>query len=158
MGLFNSVYSEPLSLKISDPCLGAILNPDRSLRVPLLFTVPLGETQATKQLQGTKDSVSMKYGNGYELCGPRSYQVYTETDEPFLSDALIMRSGKSGDLSGADLVSLTLLSYEIGPILSHKVKLIVRLDRYPEQKVSFPVTLEYRECHVESFMGIPVEK
>ena len=74
-GLFNSVLSQPIEIKIVDPCPTAQLNPNRALSIPSNLNVPPGEMQVTRNLIGTKDSVSVAYGNGFDLCGEREYTV-----------------------------------------------------------------------------------
>jgi hypothetical protein len=70
-GLFNSVISSPFTIEITNPCLNAVLNPNGALQIPEAIKVPPRETLVTRELIGTKDSVSILYGNGFELCGTR---------------------------------------------------------------------------------------
>ena len=106
------------------------MNPDKSLRIPSVFTVPLGEDEVTFDILGTKDSISFEYGNGYNLCGPRVYEIYAEGENvPFENDSFTITKDKSfdADLYGADEISFSLLSFEEGPIMAKKVRFYVYL-------------------------------
>ena len=69
-----------------------------------------------------------------------------------------MENQKSTELEGADNITLSLISYELGPIMTHKVYVNIYLDWYPERRVVFPMNLEYRECYAKDFKGTPIEK
>ena len=155
-GLFNSVLSEPLTLEITNPCLGTVLNPYSRFALPTVLTVPAGQAQEVRLVQGPRDSVSLMYGNGYDRCGKRSYVIYREDGTPYMDDAFtIYHYGK--DSNGADLIALSLLSSTQGPLLTQKMRVDVYLNDYQERtKIQYPMTLEYRECYASRFEGASI--
>ena len=157
-GLFNSIFSDPMTIEIENPCLDAVLNPNRNLGVPQALTVPVGDTEATWQILGTEDSISVAFGNGYNLCGNRVYEVLTPDGRPYLSDSFSMVIESSDASEGADLINFTLQSFEEGPIYTKLVKVDVYLERYPDKRISFPIELGFRECYASGFGGSQIEK
>lgn len=157
-GLFKSIMSEPIKLEVTNPCLSSELNPDGELKLPYILSVPLGETEASWNMIGTKDSVSVKYGNGYNLCGPRAYRLRNQMGEPLLNDSLKMRQERVESIEGADAISLNLKSFELGPSMKKKIVVEVYLEEYPDRSISFQTTLEYRECYSMNFKGAQIEK
>ena len=107
---------------------------------------------------GTEDSISIEYGNGYDLCGSRMYEVLTEDGMPYLSDAFSMLRDDSDDQAGADVISFTLLSFELGPILTKSLKVDIYLEDYPEKRISFPLEIGFRECYASDFGGDQIGK
>jgi len=88
-GLFDFVLSGELLVEIVDPCLNTKLNSDNSFGVPSTLTVPSGKLLLESVFKGPKDSVSILYGNGFDLCGSRSYKIAYEDDgRPYDGDAL----------------------------------------------------------------------
>lgn len=72
-GFFGSVTSNLVNITITDPCLKTELNPNGALQIPLRLSIPIGESQIIKQFIGPKDSKSILYGNGFDICGARLY-------------------------------------------------------------------------------------
>ena len=81
-GLFNSVYSAQLKIQIVNPCDLSVVNGDGSLKVEDLIVLE-GLTETFVTYQGPSDTASIKYGNGYDLCGPLTYTIVTPSGQPF---------------------------------------------------------------------------
>ena len=79
---------------------------------------------------------------------------------PFKSDSftIIRENSFDVDTTGADLIYFSLLSFEQGPIMARKVRVFVSLEQYPDQKISFPMDLEFRQCYAKYFAGGTIEK
>ena len=75
-GKFYSAQSEIITVKISDPCIDSKILANEIF--PETLSVRAGSTLEELKLKGPKDSVSIDYGNGYDMCGPLGYQVLTE--------------------------------------------------------------------------------
>ena len=108
-------------------------------------------------LTGPKDSVSAVYGGGYSLCGPRQYEVTYEDGRPYTRGAFTLKL-KGNHPNGADVISISLKSYEEGPPSTERLKISVQLKQYPEiEEISFLTTIVYRECFASKFEGPQVE-
>lgn len=101
-GLFESVMSVTLQIEVRDPCLSTVINEDRAFRVPQSFQAPLGQTEYVQNLIGPTDSVSAGFGNGYDLCGPRSYTIYAEDDSLYTEGIFSVTKSVNQTASGAD--------------------------------------------------------
>ena len=75
------MYSDPIKLTILDPCRNSTVN---SLE-PLIteFAVPEGRGKETQLFDGPTDSMSVIYGNGYDRCGPFTYNFRDLEGVPF---------------------------------------------------------------------------
>ena len=77
-GQFNSILSQPIVITIVDPCKNSVVNADGGLQVNNL-SVPLGSESQSLSYAGPTDSISVKYGNGYDKCGELTYQWFDST-------------------------------------------------------------------------------
>jgi hypothetical protein len=119
----------------------------------------IGETQITKQFIGPKDSISSLYGNGFDLCGARQYQVFGEDGLPYKGDAFALSVKAAVFANGADIISLNLKSFEgYGPILTDTISIKIYLSNYPDAQIIFKIGLEYRECSPSIFEGNIIER
>ena len=108
-GFFGNVLSQQLTVEIRDPCLSTVLDPEQIFPQDLVISVPLGERSFEQELFGPKDSVSISYGNGYDLCGDRAFNVYRIDGSPYeqqAKNALNLKKIKSESRPGADLLQL----------------------------------------------------
>ena len=77
-GLYNSVTSsETLNVTIKNPCVTSIVNDRNSFVIPDI-EVPLNEEIIQVNYAGPTDSTSLRYGNGYDKCGPIKYTLFDE--------------------------------------------------------------------------------
>lgn len=79
-GLFASVDSVPLLITITDPCIDSTVNSLNKFEIDEVFRVPLGSFKKDLANEGPSDSVSLTYGNGYDICGPLSYDFTDATN------------------------------------------------------------------------------
>ena len=79
-GLFASVDSVPLLITITDPCIDSTVNSLNKFEIDEVFRVPLGSFKKDLANEGPSDSVSLTYGNGYDICGPLNYDFTDATN------------------------------------------------------------------------------
>ena len=84
-GLFKSVYSEPITLTINNPCINSVVNADLLLKWNNM-SVPQGLEHFQQVIKGPTDSISSLYGNGYDKCGPRVYTFLDSAGLPYSLD------------------------------------------------------------------------
>ena len=130
-GLFASVMSNDFTIEVTDPCLLTFLNPDGAFSIPDKFSVLFGEPVLIKQLDGPSDTISIKYGDGYDLCGARSYKIFSIDDDEvktvYAGANFKINKDDSKALSGAELIELQLDSYRRGPVMTEQVEVEVKL-------------------------------
>ena len=65
--------------------------------------LPSGVGSAKTAYQGPTDSISLKYGNGYNMCGSRTYTLLNNAGNPLKSDTLLLsvktNANRADDLS-----------------------------------------------------------
>ena len=88
--MFDFVYSEPLTLKISDPCSSAIVNFDGTF-VPTSIKVPMFSTWEVEELDGPVDSASQEYGTISlpRICDRFYYEILSEDKKQILSPSYL---------------------------------------------------------------------
>lgn len=60
------------------PCATADLDPNNLVKVPVSLIVPMMDILASTTFTGTQDSVSLEFGNGYDMCGPRIVRLVND--------------------------------------------------------------------------------
>ena len=86
----------------------------------------------------------MKYGNGYDLCGPRNYTLLNEDGSLYKvrGAAFSFDVTDSQKLQNADVLVINLTSYERGPLINEDMLVSVDLIDYPERPSVFkPISL-----------------
>ena len=71
-GLFRSLLSEEMQIKIVNPCLNTVVNADKGLVLDYI-RVPIMQSYLLLSLPGPTDSISVRYGNGHDKCGELTY-------------------------------------------------------------------------------------
>lgn len=121
-GLFASVYSDPIKLIISNPCASSKI----SQFVLSNMNMPIGQTLMTTQVSGPSDSASLKYGNGFNKCGPLSYTILDADDRDMLHKLWLDLS--IDEMPGeADKIYINLISEPRGSTQSVDLRLKVSL-------------------------------
>ena len=69
-------------MTILNPCVNSIVNADNGLILTDL-EVPIGQTLISLDFNGPTDSASVTYGNGYDKCGPLTYQITDSIGDPY---------------------------------------------------------------------------
>ena len=85
-------------------------------------------------MDGPSDTISIKYGNGYDLCGARSYKIFSIDDEEktiYAGTNFKINKKNTKALSGAESLELKLDSYRRGPIMTEQVEVEIKLVDYP---------------------------
>jgi len=93
-GLFTSVYSSQIDVTVLDPCLTSVVNGDGAIG-HIQLSVTSGLSYEVITLSGPTDSVSVTFGNGYDICGDLEYTLSstnTYTDE-YMTFAETVNSG-----------------------------------------------------------------
>ena len=138
-----------MELTVVDPCLNSIVNDDLGI-TEYLVSVSQGLDEEDVLLSGPTDSISVYYGNGYDICGDLTYTLdgtnelidqyftFTETVNTNAVDTLTF-SLKSSPESTYNTVSYFML-------------LTVSLQSYPSAtSATIPVKFDYRECAGANF-------
>jgi hypothetical protein len=108
-----------------------------------LLSVPPGLSRTVITLNGPTDSVSVAFGNGYDICGELEYTLsgtnfYTEK---------YMKFSKTLNEDSVDFLTFGLDSFPTGTFIIYKMTLEVSLKNYPTATSALiPVTFKYREC------------
>ena len=63
-----------MDLTVVDPCLNSIVNYDLGI-TEYLVSVSEGLEEEDVVLSGPTDSISVQYGNGYDICGDLTYTL-----------------------------------------------------------------------------------
>ena len=63
-----------MDLTVVDPCLNSIVNGDLGI-TEYLVSVSEGLDEEDVLLSGPTDSISVQYGNGYDICGDLAYTL-----------------------------------------------------------------------------------
>lgn len=81
-GFFNSVLSPEIQVEISNPCLISVVNSDEEFAIE---KIDVSASQVVEEviLSGPRDSTSIIYGNGYNMCGALTYQFINSRGDPF---------------------------------------------------------------------------
>lgn len=108
-----------------------------------MLSVPPGFSNTVITQNGPTDSVSVEYGNGYDICGELEYTLRgtnSYTDK-------YMTFSKTVNEDAVDLLTFGLKSFPTGTFILYKMTLEVFLKNYPTATSAFiPVTFKYREC------------
>ena len=57
-----------------DPCLGTVINSDAGLALGF-YDVTIGMEKAVYDFRVPSDSISLRYGRGYSICGEKTVSV-----------------------------------------------------------------------------------
>ena len=103
-------------MTVTDPCISSLIQVSELL--PESMSVRPGRTSEELIVTGPTNSVSVEYGNGYNMCGPLGYEVLSEeTRKPARSSQFILYT--RNDLEQGDKLTLKLKSAAgNGPILT----------------------------------------
>lgn len=123
-GMFATVLSAPLEIIIEDPCKRSVVNYDGGLVVEEL-RVPLGDELLNLDYTGPSDSVSAKYGNGYDKCGSLTYEWLNDAGQAFSNENF--SSKYINIINSADAFSYELKSSQAGTMLVDQVTLAISL-------------------------------
>lgn len=136
-----------MTIIVTDPCKDTQIS---SIGLPDSFSVPEGDTSSELTVTGPTNSISTLYGNGYDSCGPLSYQVLE------LETGLIVSSDHFSLKTVSDLVNGDRLTLHIedsspdGPIITKKLVIKAFLSQVPSASPLFvPIDVSYRECRVD---------
>ena len=117
------------------------------------LAVPLGQFKEEVSYVGPTDSTSVTYGNGYDRCGNLEYIFLDENGVDLFDLAVFDQTSTIVD-NLADSFDLKLQSEPIGTDLEAKFTLVISLLDYPSSiPATFEVTLFYRECFPNAFLG-----
>ena len=152
-GLFNTVNSSPILIKIDNPCVNSIVNFDNGFTIANPFEVEVGFTQKVINEKGPKDSASDEKGNGYDVCGPLQYSFsYLDFIKATNDKAFQINFNHNEDQ--ADDVSMVLNSVPFGREIRREILMTIRLVQYPTSTPAEILTeLVYRECLPTNFRG-----
>ena len=152
---YKSVSTDFLVV-ILDPCYSSVLNSDEQFQVRDLI-IPKGETYRQQVFSGPTDSVSLKYGNGYDMCGPRSYTILTPLGGVNTLQQLYLNVFASAKT--ADSLKMTMTTLEQGKEYTLEMTLRIGLADYPEAK-SFdaPFKITHRMCWPDRFRVPRIER
>lgn len=143
-GLFKSVFSQKIELKINNPCMKSVVNGDGSFVIESM-KVPIGQSLLTLILPGPTNTVSALYGNGYDKCGELTYLWLDANGKQFSSEWF--KGEANSESNFVDSLTLVLHSEPNGTDLHDQVTLSIRLDDYPSSTpATFKISLTYREC------------
>lgn len=74
-GLYNRIDStSTLILEITNPCATSIVNANGNFVIEQVMSVPFELTLLNLKYDGPSNSASVTYGNGFDKCGPLTYQ------------------------------------------------------------------------------------
>ena len=143
-------------MTITDPCHDSIVNSDplNQFGIEKIFRVPQGSDERILSTDGPSDSVSLAYGNGYDICGPLSYQFTNAGDGlPFaFSSHENFSYSVEQMINAADKFNMKLTSVPFGLEIEETVKLEIKLIGYPSSSPAiFNLQIIYRECLPENF-------
>jgi len=94
------------------------------------MAVPLGSTILQMNYSGPTDSVSVKYGNGYDKCGPLTCTLLNDAGIPF--SLQVFSSSFVAITDRADEISLTLESFADGSVKVANFTMEIKLSEYPK--------------------------
>ena len=103
----------------------------------------------------------MKYGNGYDLCGPRNYTLLNEDGSLYKvrGAAFSFDVTDSHKFLNADELLINLTSYKHGPLINEDMLVSVNLIDYPDRPFVYkPIRLQYRECCPDDLLQLMIEK
>lgn len=142
-GLFESVYSDEITLLITDPCETSIVNDDAGISA-ITLQVTFGKTSEVMTFDGPTDSVSNLFGNGYDRCGDLKYEITAGTSN--YTDAF-MDFTPTVNTDAKDDLTFKVVSFATGDYVSYEMVLTVSLVDYPTATPAMlPLFLNYREC------------
>lgn len=136
-----------MTITIKDPCLKSVISADTGF--PDYIGVPLGEKENSVTLTGPRNSVSLFHGNGYDLCGPLTYELIDATNSRSTTSQNFEIKVLT-DLVDGDKVTLTVTSDSVkGPLITKKFFIKVSLKQYRSASaIQIPISISYRECDV----------
>lgn len=147
-GLFSSTYSDDITVIFENPCKASVVNGDGAIS-KLELRVPEESSVATLDFSGPTDSLSLRLGNGYDMCGDLEYTLSgtnKHTDEYMVFSNTVV-SGNVDSLS-FEVES----SVHAGNVIPYAMDLTAALTDFPEATPAvIPVTFYYRECYPFDF-------
>ena len=150
-GLYSSVYSNDFTVTILNPCDTTVINSDLSLTIPTL-EADIDSTELVSAIFiGTTDSQSLVYGNGYDICGTRSYKIL-DKDENVYDSAGIFDFEIITSTGAADQMSFTVYNYPGGYEFTDTLYMQVSLPDYGDISTSLvPFEVKYHTCRPDQF-------
>ena len=142
-GLFTDTVSDDINVIFENPCNASIINDDGGV-VNIELSVPEESSSATLSFNGPTNSVSVTFGNGFDICGDLDYtlSVTNEFTDEYMVFNPVVASG-SVDALGFDLES----SVFAGIVIPYEIELVATLTDFPTAPSAvIPVTFYYREC------------
>ena len=73
-----------MKIEIVNPCIHTVVNADKGLVLESV-RVPIQQSSFTLNLPGPTDSISVRYGNGYDKCGELTYLWLDDLGNQFKS-------------------------------------------------------------------------
>ena len=145
-GLFESVYSDNITVTVINPCETSIVS---SMRVQSM-TMPKGQTLLTAEYGGPSDSASLLYGNGYDKCGPIKYMI---TDpQGFEFSRPWLQFEYDTEVNAQDAVFINVISEPDGALYVFDLLFKAELERYPSSEAYVAqFSIAIRGCFFEKF-------
>ena len=148
-GIYGSKTSGPVTITVLDPCNASLISDQAGFIEEL--EIPFGQTETSYIQKAPKNSASAQYGNGYDLCGPYQYKILNLNKERVESEHFAI-SAKTDLVNGDDIKLVVSSKYSDGPLIKKDFYVEISYRDYPRQKsLVWPITIQYRECKVESF-------
>ena len=63
-----------VTINLIDPCESTVINSDAGLALSF-YDVTIGQDKAVYNFRIPTDSISLKYGTGYDICGEKTVSV-----------------------------------------------------------------------------------
>jgi hypothetical protein len=148
--LYNVVYGTPFQITFINPCTIAVVQ--ASPIADMTFTE--GDlSSSTQNYIDFNDDVSSFLGNGYNTCGPRSYQLVA-IDGIYEFTSLFVLAVAGNTTPGRYQIQVFTTNYSF--IGNHAFNLVVGLQNYPTAtSVTVPFNIMIAPCIVTGYTANP---